>query len=173
MQLRLKMKFRLLKVFVIGVFLAISSLANAALIEIKDSGDASTDGWWEVSTMAGSYVSLESELTAQVWWDNVTLARLFNNTYKDGIDPSADIYSSAYDIYFAYKLVSGLDCSGVPCTFVNHQSPRIGQAGSNVTDGPRSYAVARKVSDVPEPSTLALFALGIMGLASRRFKKQA
>ena len=28
------------------------------------------------------------------------------------------------------------------------------------------------VTDVPEPSTLAIFALGIMGLASRRFKKQ-
>jgi hypothetical protein len=29
------------------------------------------------------------------------------------------------------------------------------------------------VAAVPEPSTLAIFALGIMGLASRRFKKQA
>jgi hypothetical protein len=28
-------------------------------------------------------------------------------------------------------------------------------------------------TDVPEPSTLAIFALGIMGLASRRFKKQS
>ena len=30
----------------------------------------------------------------------------------------------------------------------------------------------RVVRDVPEPSTLAIFALGFMGLASRRFKKQ-
>jgi hypothetical protein len=30
-----------------------------------------------------------------------------------------------------------------------------------------------EVRDVPEPSTLAIFALGIMGLASRRFKKQS
>jgi len=29
------------------------------------------------------------------------------------------------------------------------------------------------IQDVPEPSTLAIFALGIIGLASRRFKKQA
>lgn len=29
-----------------------------------------------------------------------------------------------------------------------------------------------EVSQVPEPSTLAIFALGIMGLASRKFKKQ-
>jgi len=28
-----------------------------------------------------------------------------------------------------------------------------------------------KVSEVPEPTTLAIFALGVLGLASRRFKK--
>ena len=28
-------------------------------------------------------------------------------------------------------------------------------------------------STVPEPSTLAIFALGLIGLASRRFKKQS
>ena len=32
--------------------------------------------------------------------------------------------------------------------------------------------VVSAVSTVPEPSTLAIFALGIMGLASRRFKKR-
>jgi hypothetical protein len=33
-------------------------------------------------------------------------------------------------------------------------------------------AITGQSVDVPEPSTLAIFALGIMGLASRRFKKQ-
>jgi len=28
-------------------------------------------------------------------------------------------------------------------------------------------------TNVPEPSTLAIFALGMIGLASRRFKKQS
>ena len=31
---------------------------------------------------------------------------------------------------------------------------------------------ASAIEPVPEPSTLAIFALGLMGLASRRFKKQ-
>jgi len=31
----------------------------------------------------------------------------------------------------------------------------------------------KDATDVPEPSTLAIFALGIIGLASRRFKKQS
>lgn len=34
-----------------------------------------------------------------------------------------------------------------------------------------TFAMSQSV-DVPEPSTLAIFALGIIGLASRRFKKQ-
>ena len=33
--------------------------------------------------------------------------------------------------------------------------------------------VITNVTDVPEPTTLAIFALGLMGLASRRFKKQS
>ena len=32
--------------------------------------------------------------------------------------------------------------------------------------------VTSPTTSVPEPSTLAIFALGIMGLAARRFKKQ-
>jgi len=36
-----------------------------------------------------------------------------------------------------------------------------------------SSNVGLTTSSVPEPSTLAIFALGIMGLASRRFKKQS
>jgi hypothetical protein len=33
--------------------------------------------------------------------------------------------------------------------------------------------LTRRSQDVPEPSTLAIFALGMIGLASRRFKKQS
>jgi len=35
-----------------------------------------------------------------------------------------------------------------------------------------TVTVGTITNDVPEPSTLAIFALGIMGLASRKFKKQ-
>jgi hypothetical protein len=38
--------------------------------------------------------------------------------------------------------------------------------GNGYIDGPEPPTV-------PEPSTLAIFALGIVGLASRRFKKQS
>ena len=38
---------------------------------------------------------------------------------------------------------------------------------------PSSWSVNDASNSVPEPSTLAIFALGMIGLASRRFKKQS
>ncbi|WP_259366372.1 MULTISPECIES: PEP-CTERM sorting domain-containing protein [unclassified Colwellia] len=43
----------------------------------------------------------------------------------------------------------------------------------NIHDLYMDNVVYQRVTDVPEPSTLAIFALGMMGLASRRFKKQS
>jgi hypothetical protein len=40
-------------------------------------------------------------------------------------------------------------------------------------DGRRGVGSALVRAEVPEPSTLAIFALGMMGLASRRFKQQS
>jgi len=50
----------------------------------------------------------------------------------------------------------------------------IADAGDGVVDSSvfiQSSSFANKINSVPEPSTLAIFALGIMGLASRKFKK--
>ena len=45
-------------------------------------------------------------------------------------------------------------------------------SGYNTGNGFVSF-VLLDVTDVPEPSTFAIFALGMIGLASRRFKKQS
>jgi hypothetical protein len=42
----------------------------------------------------------------------------------------------------------------------------------NFTGGSATFQITTSVKQVSEPSTLVIFALGIMGLASRRFKKQ-
>ncbi len=42
----------------------------------------------------------------------------------------------------------------------------------NFTEGTASFQITTSSQPVPEPSTLAIFALGIMGLASRRFVKK-
>jgi hypothetical protein len=44
--------------------------------------------------------------------------------------------------------------------------------GSNSANGQEVALVSFSTVDVPEPSTLAIFALGIFGLASRRFNKK-
>ncbi|WP_259368488.1 PEP-CTERM sorting domain-containing protein [Colwellia sp. BRX10-4] len=45
--------------------------------------------------------------------------------------------------------------------------------GSHSTTNIRTNTWLVKKAEVPEPSTLAIFALGMIGLASRRFKKQS
>jgi hypothetical protein len=44
--------------------------------------------------------------------------------------------------------------------------------GSNSANGQEVALVSFSIVDVPEPSTLAIFALGILGLAARKLKKQ-
>ncbi len=45
------------------------------------------------------------------------------------------------------------------------------QAGYDRDDAKVRITVDYSVNDIPEPSTLAIFALGILGLASRKFKR--
>jgi hypothetical protein len=45
--------------------------------------------------------------------------------------------------------------------------------GSNTSANYYTNTWLVKKAEVPEPSTLAIFALGMIGLASRRFKKQS
>jgi hypothetical protein len=46
-------------------------------------------------------------------------------------------------------------------------------AGQKTVNAATLGSLLVRTADVPEPSTLAIFALGLMGLASRRFKKQS
>jgi hypothetical protein len=50
---------------------------------------------------------------------------------------------------------------------------RNGSWGTDAADVNLSTWIVRNTTEVPEPSTLAIFALSLMGLASRKFKKQA
>jgi hypothetical protein len=53
----------------------------------------------------------------------------------------------------------------------NNGYDQINTAGVGLGNGSIEWTLV-KATDVPEPSTLAIFALGMIGLASRRFKKQ-
>jgi len=66
--------------------------------------------------------------------------------------------------------------TGAPETKYNYSASSIGGwlANDTSTTGELVYGVWSEVraTDVPEPSTLTVFALGLMGLASRKFKKE-
>jgi len=80
---------------------------------------------------------------------------------------------------FGSRITSNFDGYGVRLDFPNN-ALTLNKSFFNVDDGSRKefniqVANLTKVdlTKVPEPSTLAIFALGMMGIASRRFKKQS
>lgn len=116
----------------------------------------------------------------------------WQSSNKDGaiwLNANLDLSSSSWqDIAFG----TSAECSGASCWahynssntqgwFSDSYGLSVGSDNINTqtttyrsvsaSDVYISSALVRS-SSVPEPSTLAIFALGIMGLASRRFKKQ-
>ncbi|WP_241242239.1 PEP-CTERM sorting domain-containing protein [Thalassotalea sp. G2M2-11] len=76
------------------------------------------------------------------------------------LDIGYDITATTVSVYQAYA-----GSSSSPFRIVENYS----RDGANLN----YIRMTRSSTDVPEPSTLAIFALGMMGLASRRFKKQS
>jgi hypothetical protein len=68
-----------------------------------------------------------------------------------------------------YVSIEGTGLYGFDHTILGGYSPDIyGAIGYRHN----SHGIAMVAKEVPEPSTLAIFVLGMIGLASRRFKKQ-
>ena len=121
-------------------------------------------GWFWVDT--GINVSLNS-------WS------FFGLTY-DGI--SSKIYGELGQQLFSTNVISGNVID--PANDQVHIGARLGNTSSfhgsiddvyvfdhALTANDIALVASNSYSDVPEPSTLAIFALGMIGLASRRFKK--
>jgi len=82
-----------------------------------------------------------------------------------GDDADGDSKFNAAAVQSDYKILSRFT------TDYKTSSLRDTYTSSNIFS---NYGVALvRVTEVPEPSTLAIFALGMIGLASRRFKKQS
>jgi len=121
----------------------------------------------------------------QLYNVNDVLVSVDNNDYLT-VDWSIDLssWSNLFNINSSYgevtwgmdtlstdnlnsEYVSNIDFSSVQARYLRIKA----------TGGDNSYAIGEfqafgsKVSSVPEPSTLTIFALGVIGLASRRLKK--
>jgi hypothetical protein len=137
---------------------------NADLIEITGGGAA--DGWWELSIITGeaSDASIQDILDDQVWWDDSTLALLFADTCGTCLG----LNTSTIGAFFSYDYWS----TGSSLVGAGYFTSTGSALLWNADDGPWKFATAERVS-VPEPATLALFGIGLLGMTAARRRKKA
>ncbi len=112
-----------------------------------------------VSVDNNDYLTIDWSIDSSSWSNLFTIDRSYGEI-SWGMDTlSTDILHSEYE--------ASIDFSSVQARYLRIKA----------TGGDNSYAIGEfqafgsKVSSVPEPSTLAIFALGIIALVSRRLKK--
>jgi hypothetical protein len=192
-----QMKFKLLKAIFVGAILTFTTIANAGLIHYNNTTDT-----WTYSDFAktniGNYIfNGNGELAG----DGGTIigggSHFLWQAGTNGGGAGVWNWSSYTDYYFpsGYQVeVVGAQWTNLEARDINRGSGVLGLQLLNSTYVGASMAEGQKLDgvftydtssgsatwsykannvDVPEPSTLAIFALGMIGLASRRFKKQS
>jgi hypothetical protein len=189
------MNIKMLKMAFAGLVLTVSGFSNAALIEIDISdlsavtftatSESSSIAFREEAGYGFSLVDFFTDINPSLiivndvssTFSNVVNGQLFNrfriranNTSELNISGEGPIYS---------MLTTGAAFIGVMTLDLSDYSGRMrgvgatGNIASDYTPFLRDTFGTWEIVDVPEPSTLAIFALGLMGLASRRFMKKS
>jgi len=181
-----QMKFKLLNTAITCLLLSLSSFANAGLIEVDFS--SGTDSNSHYGTYEEDGFNFFSEVTSDHY---DCLANDSRFCFHDGQANSGDNWirvtydSGLFDFseLVISSISSGLSIQsnlGHSAFLTSAQSGLQTFNWSNVSYIRMSSAddttvfidtFRANMAQVPEPSTLAIFALGMMGLASRRFKK--
>jgi len=184
------MKLRILKAALAGIILSVSGFANAGLIlsDFSENGDTSIT--FDLTGTISTINSSENYLLILGFLDgtNITNLHVSSSWVNNLLGTPGSVmneYSGFVDsnIIWNYNSTLGLNAAignTVDMTFTlfgNFNSANLellsGSFGyNNIQNIRASYTFGNNYNAVPEPSTLAIFALGIMGLASRRFKKQ-
>ncbi|WP_246028816.1 PEP-CTERM sorting domain-containing protein [Litorilituus sediminis] len=138
----------------------------------------------------GLYIELADGRSGSLVYSGVS--GLWNSTFANlAPDIATGVFSSSPFLHFLFNTAktltypqalpaawSNATISGVTGNFdlsyyeqvgSNFRADIAGWERATIT----TYSSAYSPVDVPEPSTLAILSLGIMGLASRRFKKQS
>jgi hypothetical protein len=141
------MKNKFLKFTLVGIVVAFSNLANAGLIyDVNlDHGTGSVFGTIETDGTIGD-IALSNIVSINL---SLQSTNINNNLLLD-----FDRLASEGSLFKASQSELTFDFNGI--------------SNGGYTIASRDVQV-----NVPEPSTLAIFGLGLMGLASRRFKKQS
>jgi hypothetical protein len=184
------MKFKFLSAALAGLFLSFSSVVDAAPVRYDFNGNSSTvtasgfvvvdDGNPFGVDLFGSIIDWSFQWVVdlsgkQYSWSNAT-GRLWQK------GPPGFVLNADRSVREVLLCASGIerDCQDGPGTdskagfgvsenyFIAYgdNGGFLGQANDLVSPWSGPF-------EVPEPSSLAIFALGIMGLALRRFKKQS
>ncbi len=193
------MKFRFLKAAVASLILSVSSFANAGLIvsyiEIENSlgqhlqisefvawgtnsnsdlaltsagATAIGSDYYQNVRSCNSYSSDASCVlngSGAVAWQNIYHGNSGNSVLTVTFDVASEI--SWFEIFGRTDCCSNRDVYNV--RFFDAQDSEV-YSVSRLSAHNSGHTTGRVA--VPEPTTLAIFALGIMGLAARRFKKQ-
>jgi hypothetical protein len=190
------MNIKMLKVALAGLILSVSGFANASLIEYIYTGTGSgsigntnfTDVFFTITeysdteniqSCGGSCIYLNSN-SATISLDGIDLFQFTTGTYTFNNNGRLGFSRSSGDLYNIFDvgnfdMISALaPIAGNPSLIQWNLSP------VNTSGGVLSFISAStpgtfeaRLTSVPEPSSLAIFALGVMGLVSRRFKKQS
>ncbi len=193
------MNIKMLKAAFAGLVLSVSSFANAGLITLDGSIDDGTevDHWSFFVTTSGSFTF---DVLAYEDAQNDFFANGVDNDYLDshiylfvndangafigsdddgGVGTDGSLSSEDLDSLMTFHLNVGTYLFAIGDYDLSESEARIGLNADNAGSDVGRYRVSissaagvAHVNRVPDPSTLAIFALGIMGLALRRFKKQ-
>jgi hypothetical protein len=196
------MKFKFLKSILVGMIISASSLANAGLIHTFEFDDLSAWNNVSNFIVGDSLTVTFDDNTDfnNVEWNDILSFQFNINAGSPGALHNADFNTNgnANDMFsfinnevvlnFGVASVSGfadpVNGKGYTALFENNSidiSVEIGQTstGSYVTailedtTSGSSYSIISTPIQVPAPASLAIFALGMLGLASRRFKNQS
>ncbi|WP_340678896.1 PEP-CTERM sorting domain-containing protein, partial [Paraglaciecola sp.] len=183
------------KTAVVGLILMFSSLANASLINYDlvltaDSDFTSFGGGFAGDQFFGTFSIDESLVNGVTVYDpNLTGSLLFMSIDIGGTifsDVSTKIYSNGLrfmggpllDISFLLvndnndQLSVLTDFGGSSSWWAIEGATGDNSLGGNTFGFSVVFNKSGASTDVPAPATLALFTLGLLGLAARRFKNQ-
>ena len=149
---------------VAGILL-VPQVASAAIIE-------TSIGRYDVTTTLTSFNASQSLLKSQVWWENVPLAEEFATLVGTLFGtPNLGIYAPFF--WQTDRDTTG-PCAGIGEPFAgifwDHRAGRASPVcAASAPNGPFTFAIASAVS-VPEPSTIGLLGLGLVGVGFVRRK---
>ena len=159
--LTMKFPISLLKISLLVAFLP----AWACAISVTITGEGSSDGTWDVTTVTGTFNTLQSQLEAQEWWGDKDLAIVFANELGASLgtpnNPLSGIYNGPY---FGYDP----DGSYNNTPFIAYRGPSyvIDQSTSNTSSV--TWAVASRATVPDTGSTAAFLGAGVVALAFAR-----